>query len=170
MVAVVAVVAVLAAAAAVALSLGGCEEEPKDARFATPEATIRTLLSTYGVQDMSQEEIQRHMRGRGRFELRDEVTYRMCFVDYAGSEHEGFAGYVFGTIAAGKDQIRIVHVEGRVHAYPDPDRVERYVVLDEGDDGLWRINLGESVPADVKRALLAEYERISNRQKRAGTE
>jgi hypothetical protein len=153
-----------------AASLVGCEEEPEDVRFATPEATIRTLLATYGVQDMSQEEIQRHMRGRGGFELRDEVTYRMCFTDYTGPEHEGFAGYVFGTIAAGKDQLRVVRVEGRVHVYPNPDRVDRYVVLDEGDDGLWRITLNDSVPADIKRALLAEYERISTRAKRAGTE
>jgi len=142
----------------------GCSEEPEpDARFATPESTLNTLLDVYGVADMSQEEIQQQMRSRGRFELRDEITYRACFSDYEGPQHEGLAGYVFGTVAAGKDQLRVNMVQGKAHVFPDPDRRERFVVLIQ-EDGEWKISLRDSVPADVRRALVEQYERMSERR------
>lgn len=145
-------------------SLWGCSEEREpDARFATPESTLDTLLGVYGVADMSQEEIQQQMRSRGRFELRDEATYEACFDDYDGPQHEGLAGYVFGTVAAGKDQLRINMVQGKAHVFPDPDRRERYVVLVQSD-GEWKISLRESVPADVRGALIEQYERMSERR------
>jgi len=145
----------------------GCGSEPRDVRFDTPEATLDTLLGSFGIADMTQEEVQRHMRSRGRFELADEATYHACFIDWDGPHSEALAGYVFGTVAAGKDQLRIARVGDRVHVYPDPERRERYVVMvDEGVG--YRISLRDSVPAEVRRALLAEHERIETRVRRAG--
>jgi len=147
----------------------GCEEEQTvpDPRFATPESTLDTLLSAYGVDDMSQEEIQRAMRARSRFELRDEEAYRACFTDYEGPQDEGLAGFVFGTVAAGKDDLRVNHVQGKAHVYPNPDRVDRRVVLVERE-GEWKISLRESVPPEIREALLSEYRRISERNRKMG--
>ncbi len=147
--------------------IAACDSTPRDVRFDTPEATIHTLLGSFGVADMTQEEVQRHMRSRGSFELQDEATYHACFSDWEGPHSEALAGYVFGTVAAGKDQLRIARVGDRVHVYPDPDRREAYVVMEDSDAG-YRISLHDSVPPDVRRALLAEHERIANRQRRIG--
>jgi hypothetical protein len=51
--------------------------------------------------------------------------------------------------------------------FPDPERRERYVVMVDSEVG-YRISLSDSVPDDIRRALLAEHERIANRQRRAG--
>ena len=149
------------------LAASACADEPRDVRFDTPEATLATLLGSFGVADMTQEEVQQHMRSRGRFELEDEQTYHACFTDFQGPHSEALAGYVFGTVAAGKDQLRIARVGERVHVYPDPDRRERYVVMLDSDVG-YRISLRDSVPPDTRRALLREHERIANRNRRAG--
>ncbi len=150
-----------------ALSAACGEEREPDSRFATPEATLRTLMVTYGIEDMSQEDIQQIMRDRGRFHLRDEQTYRACFDDYEGPHDEGLAGFVFGTVAAGKDQLQVTHVQGKAHVFPDPERRDRSVVLVQRD-GEWKISLRESVPSDVRAALLEAYRRVSDRNRRAG--
>jgi hypothetical protein len=144
-----------------------CEDDPADPRFATPEATIQTLLGAYGVEDMTQEQIQAHMRARGRFELRDEATYRACFVRFTGPEDEGLAGFVFGTIASGKDQLRIARVDDQVHVFPNPDRRDRYVLLVERDEG-WKIDLEASVPSEIRSALQNDYARVQKRNARTG--
>lgn len=156
-------------ALAVLLAIVACEEEREpDPRFATPESTLETLMTAYGVQRMSQEDIQRVMRDRGRFELRDENTFRACFDDYEGVQHEGLAGFVFGTVAAGKDQLEVTHAQGKAHAFPDPERRDRSVVLVQRD-GEWKISLRESVPAEIRQALAEEYRRVSERNRRAGS-
>jgi hypothetical protein len=151
----------------ISLAVAACGDEPRDVRFDTPEATLQTLLGSFGVADMTQEEVQQHMRSRGRFELADEQTYHDCFLDFEGPHSEALAGYVFGTVAAGKDQLRIARVGERIHVYPDPDRRERYVVMVDSDIG-YRISLRDSVPPSIRRALLSEHERIDNRNRRAG--
>ena len=151
----------------IALGLGCGEEQEPDPRFASPEATLDTLLASYGVEQMSQEEIQQHMREQGRFQLRDEQTYRLCFDDYDGPQSEGLAGFVFGTVAAAKDELRINHVQGNVHVFPSSERNDRYVVLVERD-GEFKISLRESVPPSIRRTLLGQYERIRSRNQRAG--
>jgi len=158
---------VLARAAVLLLFVTACDEHEVDARFATPEATLQTLLASYGVQHMSQDEIQEHMRARGRFELRDEQTFRACFDDYSSAADEGLAGFVFGTVAAGKDDLRVNHAQGKAHVFPDPDRRERRVVLVE-HDGEWKISLRDSVPPAIRRSLREEYQRLSDRVRREG--
>lgn len=157
-----------AAVLAVAVVAGACDEDHvPDPRYASPEATLDTLMASYGVKDMTQDEIQESMRKRARFELRDENAYRGCFADYRGPQDEGLAGFVFGTVAAGKDQLEIKHIQGKAHVYPDPERLDRSVVLVE-TDGEWKISLRDSVPSSVRRALTEEYRRMSDLNRRAG--
>lgn len=149
------------------LVLSACQDAPRDARFDTPEDTVATLLGSFGVDEQTQEEVQRHLRNRGRFDLQDEATYHACFLDFGGPASEGLAGYVFGVVAAGKDQLRFARVGEEVHVFPDPDSRELRVVMVDGEAG-YRISLRQSVPAEVRRALIAEHERIDARNRRAG--
>lgn len=145
-----------------------CEQEPDpDPRYASPEATIHTLMASYGVDAMSQDEIQGFMQQHSRFELRDEQAYRGCFADWNGPQDEGLAGFVFGTVAAGKDQLEVRPVGDQVHVYPNPERRDRKVILVQRH-GEWRISLRESVPTDVRRALTEEFRRMTDRHRRAG--
>lgn len=148
--------------ALLALLLVACNDHTPDSKYATPEATIETLLRAYGVADMSEEDIQRTMRERGRFELRDEPAFRGCFADYDNLSDEGLAGFVFGLIAARKDNLRVVQTGGRANVFTDPDRRERNVVLLE-EDGEWKISLHDSVPADVRRDLEGIAKRAQTR-------
>jgi hypothetical protein len=90
-------------------------------------------------------------------------------VNFEGPEDEGLAGFVFGTIAAGKDQLHITPVGDQVHVFPDPDRRDRYVLLVQRD-GEWKIDLDQSVPTEIRRALIGEYERIHARNARQGAQ
>ncbi|MEM9190375.1 MAG: hypothetical protein AAGF12_14415 [Myxococcota bacterium] len=149
----------------VLLLLAGCEEP--DPRFASPEATLDTMMDAYGVLGFTQDEIQERMRVGGRFQLRDEASYRACFAEFGGPQDEGLAGFVFGTVAAGKDQMRIDLQDDRAHVFPNPDRIDRSVVLVR-QNGEWKISLEESVPADVRHRLRQDYLRMSQRNRRAG--
>lgn len=157
----------LLSALSVLLLAHGCGEDDADPRFATPEATVGTLLESYGVDRMSQDDIQESMRKRARFELRDEQAYRACFGDWNGPQDEGLAGFVFGTVAAGKDQLEVEREGDRARVYPDPERRDRSVVLVERE-GEWKISLRDSVPSSVREALTEEYRRMSDRNRRAG--
>jgi len=143
------------------------DDADADPRFATPEATVDTLLASYGVDRMSQDDVQEAMGKRARFELRDEQSYRACFDDWNGPQDEGLAGFVFGTVAAGKDQLEVEREGDRARIYPNPERRDRSVVLVERD-GEWKISLRESVPGSVREALIEEYRRMSDRNRRAG--
>ncbi len=136
------------------LALTACgdgEVQTVDARFSTPEHTVSTLLGTYGLDDLPQEEIRRQIVQRGAFELHDRETWRQCFVDLDQPGGEGFAGYVLGLLAAGRDDLRFETAHDRAYAFP---REEVRVVMVRGDDGAYRISLHESVPDEVRRGLL----------------
>jgi hypothetical protein len=146
--------------------LAGCKkEEAVDPRFESVDATLATMMRAYGVEEMTQDEIQAHMRTQGRFELRDEATYQACFLDYRGPQDEGLAGFVFGMLAAGKDQLQVRTVDDRSTVFPTPGRVDRSVVL-FGRNGEWTVSLEESVPGPIREALRGEYERSSNQRRR----
>ena len=156
----------VAASILLAVSLGACGGDAEaDPRRASPESTVELLMRLYGVDGMSQADIQQHMRTHGNFELSDQRTFDECFVDHDGPEDEGLAGYVFGVLAAGKDELRVVRVQGRAFVYPNPERNDRYVVLVEEDEE-WKVLLSESVPRDIQRRLREEYERIERRKQR----
>lgn len=135
------------------VAVAGCGEgvTRTDSRFATPERTVRTLLSTYGLEDAPQEEIWARMATRGAFELQDRETFRRCFTDLDRAGGEGMAGYVLGLLAAARDDLRYETVEDRGYVIP---RDGIRVVMARDDTGAYRIVLAESVPDDVRRGLL----------------
>jgi len=131
------------------------EEEPGELRFATPKSTVDTLLDTYGVLELPQEEIDRRMRIGRNFHLNDPETMARCFSDYDGSDPaaEGLVGYVFGNLAYAKDEL-FVTVTGEtadVFAERDGERSRPVVLHLQGSN--WKISLRDSVPSSVRRRL-----------------
>lgn len=146
------------AVAAAVMALAACDSAPpvsSDLRFHTPKATIDTLIETYGLEMVSQEEIRRRMQIGRSFHLVDPATRDLCFADFDGPEDEGLVGYVFGGLAPAKDDVRITQTGDTAHAFGETrdGRRNRPIVLERDDDGAWRIVLEESVPADVRDRL-----------------
>ncbi len=153
------------------LSLGlsaGCEEEPRDLRYRTALATVQTLFEAYGVNGLSQDEVRERMQVRGRFHLSDPEGFRGCFVDYQGDQDESLAGYVFGRLAAAKDDLRFEPGEQRVliHTSEGGDAPDPVVLLREGEE--WKISLLQSVPASVRTQLHGIFMRTKQRALREG--
>lgn len=145
------------AVAAVVLGLVACDAPPvsDDLRFHTPKATIDTLLETYGLEQVSQEEIRRRMQLGRSFHLVDPATRDLCFADFDGPDDEGLVGYVFGGLAPAKDDVRITQTGDVAHAFGETrdGRRNRPIVLERDGTGAWRIVLEESVPSDVRARL-----------------
>jgi hypothetical protein len=139
-----------------------------DRRFATPEDTVRTLFAAYGLEHVSERAIVARLAEGQRFELLDPEGFRACFADHRGPEHEGMAGYVFGVLVAGKEHLRFRADGERVRVLvgrggaSDPG-----IVLRHTRDG-FKIVLAESVPEDVRRQLLALYDRSRAHAARVG--
>ncbi len=145
----------------------GCEGATRtvDARFSTPEHTVRTLLSAYGLADATQEQIRERMAAHDRFEIRSRATFRSCFEDLGTSPaSEGVAGFVFGALAAGRDDMRVELAGDRATVSP---RAGVEIVMHRGEDGAYRIVLGESVPDEV-RARMASLARHADDRLRRG--
>lgn len=151
--------------AVLVLVLAGCEGAVTevDARFSTPEHTVHTLFSAYGVEDLSQEDVRERMATNARFELRDRQTYLSCFGDLETTTDEGLAGFVFGALAAGKDDLRTTITGDRAVVAP---RAGVNVVLLRGEDGRWLISLRESVPDEVRTRLGMVAADAEHRQRR----
>src|SRR5687768_9451832 len=78
-----------------------------DARFSTPEHTVETLLASYELDALTQDEVRARLAAHARFELADRRSFEACFADLdAGATSEGLAGWVLGALAAGKDELR----------------------------------------------------------------
>ncbi|MBX7191733.1 MAG: hypothetical protein K1X94_06735 [Sandaracinaceae bacterium] len=140
-----------------------------DVRYSTPEHTIATLFGAYGVEDLTQDEVRERMAGNGRFELRDRDTYLSCFSDLHTPTDEGLAGFVFGGLAAGKDDLRTTIAGETATISPRPGFE---VVMHREDDGRWLISLDESVPAEVRTRLgmvAADFEHRQRRGQSTGT-
>lgn len=136
-----------------ALLVGACGDlTHTDSRFATPERTVSTLLAAHGVEHASQTELRERFVSEGRLAIVDRGAYEACFVDLDQPGGEALAGYVLGMVAAARDELRYETVEQ--HGYVIPREGAR-IVMRRGADGAFRIVLTESVPADVRRDLLA---------------
>lgn len=138
--------------------MAACDSAPpvsRDLRFHTPKATIDTLLESYGLENVSQDEIRRRMQIGRSFHLVDPETRNLCFADFDGPEDEGMLGYVFGGLAPAKDDVRITQTEDTAHAFGETreGRRNRPIVLQRDGTGNWRIVLSESVPDDVRDRL-----------------
>lgn len=134
----------------VASACGGDAQEV-DARFSTPERTVATLFQAYGIEQMSQAETVRRLGEHGAFSLRDRAAFEACFLDLERPGGEGMGGYVFGLLAAGREDLRYETVED--HGYVIPREGIR-IVMDRDGNGAYRINLRASVPENVRRGLI----------------
>lgn len=124
-----------------------------DLRFQTPRATLFTFLDCYGVADLPQTEIIRRMQIGRTFHLNDPATRDLALRDYRGPEDEGLVGYVFGSLAPVKDDLRIADDGQTAHTIASDDAgITRPVVLERTDAG-WRIVLRRSVPESVQERL-----------------
>lgn len=154
-------------AAVLALALlFGCEGATRtvDARFSTPEHTVRTLLGAYGLADATQAQIRERMAAHDRFEIQSRATFRSCFEDLGTSAaSEGVAGFVFGAIAAGRDDLRIEITGDRAMLSP---RAGVQIVMHRGDDGAFRIVLAESVPDEVRERMASLAHHADERMRR----
>jgi hypothetical protein len=135
-----------------------------DMRFSTPEHTVRTLLSAYGLQDATQDEIRERMAQHARFEMQSRATFRSCFEDLGSdAAEEGVAGFVFGAIAAGRDDLNVTITGDRATLTPR-EGVE--VVMHRGEDGAFRIVLAQSVPAEVRTRMASLAQHAEDRARR----
>lgn len=136
-----------------------------DARFSTPEHTVDTLLRAYDLEDVPQAEIRERMAAHGRFELADRDSYELCFSDFLGTaSDEGYAGYVVGALAAGRDDIQVT-ITGD-HATVSPREGVRIVMRRDHDDGTWAIVLRDSVPDELRERLSSVAEHAEGRLRR----
>lgn len=149
--------------------LSGCEDETPDLHFHTPRATIQTLLDVYGVADVPEEEVQRRMSLGRSFQLQDPELFHRCFSDFRGPEDEGLAGYVFGSLAAAKDHLRITLSEDEATVIPQIDGGQGRPVTLRRDGSKWKVVLRESVPTSVQRRLRAVYRRSREQHEGAGS-
>lgn len=161
---------ILCALAVVSLGClgGGCEGglTRTDARFSTPERTVETLLASYQLDALTQDEVRARLAAHARFELVDRRSFEACFADLdAGATSEGLAGWVLGALAAGKDELRTTIAADSATVSP---REGVRIVLRREDDGAWRIVLAESVPDDVRRGITAVTTAHDQRLRRQG--
>ncbi len=144
----------------------GCDGATRtiDARFSTPEHTVRTLLSAYGLADATQDQIRERMAAHDRFEMQSRATFRACFEDLGTqAASEGVAGFVFGALAAGRDDLRVEITGDRATVSP---RAGVEIVMHRGDDGAFRIVLRESVPAEVRARMASLAQHADDRLRR----
>lgn len=151
------------------LTLTACEEAPPDPRFATPQATVDSLFESYGVSGVPEREIRQRMRARGRFDLLDGDLYQSCFADFRGEADEGLAGYVFGSLVAGKDQLRITITGETATIFPTSAEGSPRPVMLRREGGEWKIVLRESVPVQIQENLATIYQRSKEMERRRGT-
>lgn len=143
-----------------------CEKRAVDPAFASPKATVVTLLRAHHLDKMRPEEIQRRMsRPDGnRFGAVDEELVDRCFVDLDRDTpvDEGLVGFLVGVLAARRDVLE-QHIQGdtaQVFAGPVAK-----IVLRKTDDG-WKIVLADSVPRAYRERMEALYEKASKGQGR----
>jgi hypothetical protein len=155
----VVVVAVIAVAA--------CKRDAAKSGFESPRATVDSLLAAYGVKDLSQEEARRRLQARERFELLDETLFRSCFSDWQGEHDHALGGFVFGQLVAGKDELEITMDDGtaRVRAASASPELQPIVLVHEDD--MWKIDLRQSVPPQIRQSLYEVYRRARRAERRA---
>ncbi len=140
----------------VALSLAGLialascgQASGTDPRFATPERTVETMLAAHDAGHASGAEIQARMASEGALPIVDAEAYAACFTDRDQPGGGALAEYVFGMIAAARDDLRYETIGDRGSVIVRPG----VRVAMQRRDGAYRIVLAESVPEDVRRSL-----------------
>jgi hypothetical protein len=150
----------------VSLALASCKGEPAPLGFESPSATIDSLFRAYGVRDLSQDEARRRLRARERFELLDPELFRSCFSDWQGEHDQALGGFVFGQLVAAKDELEIAVEEDVARVRVSAAEEMAPIVLVERDRA-WRIDLRQSIPADIRQQLYEVYRRARRAERRA---
>jgi hypothetical protein len=146
------------------LALVACAEP--DPRFASPEQTVETLFTAYGVAELPEREVQRRLLMRERFELVSRQAMLDSFADYRVEEQEGLTGFVFGRLVARKASLVYACERKRCEVRPEQEEDAPPVVLRE-DGGEWKIVLAESVPREIQEQLFALHRRTDELRRRA---
>ena len=139
----------------IAVMILGCDPQP-DPRFATPQDTVTTMFVVYGVDAMTEQQVQKHMKAKQKFQLQDRKQYLECFSDFKNPSDEGMAGYVFGRLAAAKDSLRYKTTAGRTTVRTSQGQ---QIVLTKSANHEWKIKLRDSVPLNTQKQLHAVYKR-----------
>ena len=138
------------------LTLSACHRR-EDPRFATARSTIDTLMSAYGVEGLTELEIQERLSTQQKFALKERNAMVSCFMDYAGAHDEGAAGFVFGRLAPKKDSLKIETEGKRARVFIEGQSTATATLLRERAG--WRFSLSESVPKEVRARLREIYRR-----------
>lgn len=143
--------------------LGGaaCSRNTPDPAFATPRATVMTLLRTHRLDRAPGAEVERQVRGptkpgQSRFGDVDKNLMARCFEDFDPNnpvEH-GLVGFVIGALAAKRDKLHI-EIEGETARVKAGDNAR--IVLHLRDDG-WKISLRDSVPERYRDRMESLFE------------
>ena len=144
-----------------------CKTEQAPKGFESPSATINSLFTAYGVQDISQDEARRRLMARERFELIDEELFRSCFLDWQGEHDHALGGFVFGQLVAAKDELEISIEDNNAQVRVAPDSPEVQAILLRRHHRAWKIDLRNSVPAQVRQSLYEVYRRARRAERRA---
>lgn len=147
--------------------LTSCKTEQAPTGFESPSATIDSLFTAYGVQQMSQDEARRRLRARERFELLKPDLFRSCFVDWQGEHDQALGGFVFGQLVAAKEEleISIENDVATVRVAPPSSEVQPIIVVKQ--DRAWKIDLRQSVPPKIRQSLYEVYRRARRAERRA---
>lgn len=143
---------VLVATATIVL-FAACDP-PVDPAFATPDATLRSLLRSHRLDTLSPEALRDRVARRERLRVVDRGLFRACFASFRDApEDQGLAGFVLGALGRSRGQWTTVLDErdedhATVHAGPHA-RIE----LVRSDEHGWQIDLPRSVPLHVQRQM-----------------
>ena len=147
--------------------IASCKSEPVPTGFESPSATIDSLFRAYGVQGISQDEARRRLQARERFELLDEQLFQSCFSDWQGEHDHALGGFVFGQLVAGKGELQI-KAKGdvaKVRAASASPELQSVVLVKQQE--AWKIDLRQSVPANVRQSLYEVYRRARRAERQA---
>ena len=150
-----------------AVLMVACKTAKAPEGFESPSATVRTLFSAYGVQDMTQSEARRRLQARERFELVDPALFKSCFSDWQGEHDQALGGFVFGQLVAAKEDMKI-EIDGdvaRVEVAPQSPEMQPIVIIER--ERAWKIDLRRSVPPTIRQSLYEVYRRARRAERRA---
>ncbi|MEM7137121.1 MAG: hypothetical protein AAF500_11110 [Myxococcota bacterium] len=133
--------------------LFGCTKDPVAPEFASPSATITTLFTTYDLADVPQTEIRRRFEAGERFKLLNPTLFQSCFSDWQGEHDEGLGGFVFGQLVVAKDELVIEVDEDVARVRPKHGPEDLPPVLLVRQDAGWKIDLRQSIPAEIRQRL-----------------
>lgn len=157
----------LVGALILAMACGGSAPDPA---FATPRATLMTLLRTHHLDKLPQQEIRKRMgrRDEGGLGPIDKQLMARCFEDFETNDplDHGLAGFVIGAVAAKRDDLR-VRIQGDTAAV-EVGGGAGIVLHRRGSEG-WKISLRDSVPRAYRERMEGLYE-AAKRQTKHHTE